>query len=165
MRRLSAFSVKCLLVCLAAAFFVIAGDAHGQTTCATHSPSSPPTDEDALIALYCATDGDNWRNRDNWLSAMALNSWHGVTATNDTVTGLDLRANNLSGTIPSDLGELDGLTELNLDHNNLSGTIPNRAWRTDQTGDSEVLEKSVRRYNTRRTWRTDQLDATEARYQ
>ena len=134
MRPLSAFSLKCFLVCLAAAFFVIAGDAHGQqTTCDMHTPSTPPTDRDALIALYCATDGANWAQKGSWLSAMALGNWDGVTATNngtadnnddDTVTGLSLTFNDLTGTIPTELGALTSLQWLTLDKNQLTGTIP-----------------------------------------
>ena len=30
------------------------------------------TDRDVLVALYHATDGDNWRDSDNWNSQLAF---------------------------------------------------------------------------------------------
>ena len=35
-------------------------------------------DRDALVELYNATDGDNWRRKDNWLSDHSVASWFGV---------------------------------------------------------------------------------------
>lgn len=42
--------------------------------------NSPTFEEqkEALIALYNATDGDNWNFRDNWLSEAPVTSWFGV---------------------------------------------------------------------------------------
>ena len=37
------------------------------------------TDRAALVALYNATDGANWRNNTNWLSPRPLGEWYGVT--------------------------------------------------------------------------------------
>lgn len=41
-----------------------------------------------------------------------------------SVTLLDLSANNLSGYIPNDIGDLTGLQSVNLSHNHLTGNIP-----------------------------------------
>ena len=80
---------------------------------------------DALEALYQDTDGDNWTNNRNWLSNAPLDSWHGVTTDrNGRVVELDLAENELSGTIPPELGSLIYLEDLNLSQNQLSGTIP-----------------------------------------
>ena len=66
-----------------------------------------------LVALYEATDGDNWTNNTNWLSDRPLGEWHGVTTdANGRVTRLDLRANELTGAIPQTLGQLQNLTIL-----------------------------------------------------
>ena len=83
------------------------------------------TDEVALIALYQATDGNNWVSNRNWLSNRPIGTWYGVvTDENDRVIELDLSENELNGTIPSDLGHLTYLEYLDLSENQLSGTIP-----------------------------------------
>ena len=103
------YSIKCFLISLAVAFFVLAGNAHGQTTCDNHMPTDTPSDRDVLIILYCATGGANWITKNNWLSSQALNSWQLVTATGTTVKKINLYDNRLTGAIPSELGELGSL--------------------------------------------------------
>ena len=78
-----------------------------------------------LIALYDATDGANWNNNTNWKTDKPLSEWHGVQ-TNDAgrVTGLRLDWNRLSGSLPSELGQLTNLKKLGLSDNELSGAIP-----------------------------------------
>ncbi|MCP4109089.1 MAG: hypothetical protein GY749_26765, partial [Desulfobacteraceae bacterium] len=78
----------------------------------------------ALIALYNSTDGDNWTNNTNWLTDEALSAWYGITLTDGRVTKIDLPSNNLSGTIPPEIGNLINLSDLFLTNNQLSGTIP-----------------------------------------
>ncbi len=86
------------------------------------SPSA--SDSLALIALYDATDGDNWTNNTNWKTG-PVSSWLGISTKNNRVTGIDLMANNLVGTVPGDIGNLTELTYLGLTNNNqLSGSIP-----------------------------------------
>ena len=82
-------------------------------------------DRDVLVALYNATNGASWTNSTNWLSDRPLSEWHGVTTdAYGRVTELNLIDNELSGSIPSELGNLANLTELNLSSNQLSGSIP-----------------------------------------
>ena len=83
------------------------------------------TDRDALVALYNATDGDNWYDNTNWLSDAPLGQWYGVTTDSDgRVTRVSLPVNNLSGKLPEDLGILRRLTHLVLRGNELTGEIP-----------------------------------------
>ena len=89
--------------------------------------TNTPTDRDALVALYNATDGPNWRiSRNlNWLSDKPLGEWRGVhTDGNGRVTGLNLHDNQLSGEIPGELGNLSNLEWLDLNGSQLSGEIP-----------------------------------------
>ena len=94
----------------------------------------PPrsADRDVLEVLYNSTDGPNWRISTNWLTDNDLSTWHGVTVTNGRVTGVNLEGNNLTGTIPAELGNLSHLTHLYLASNQLSGTTP-RNWVTCPT--------------------------------
>ena len=91
----------------------------------TRIATDASTDRDALVALYQATDGDNWTNSDSWLSDKPISEWHGVTLDDEgRVSELVLYENQLSGHIPPELGNLSNLTVLNLYSNQLSGTIP-----------------------------------------
>ena len=90
-------------------------------------------DEAALVALYNATDGPNWRNNTNWLTDAPLGDWSGVSAnritSNDRVVGecvtvLSLGNNQLIGEMPAELGNLLSLERLSLNDNQLSGEIP-----------------------------------------
>ena len=84
-----------------------------------------PSDRDVLIALYNATDGENWKKDTDWLSPYALDDWHGVTTDKEgNVTELRLLGNRLTGPIPAVLGRLSNLTLLSLSSNELTGPIP-----------------------------------------
>ena len=80
--------------------------------------SSPESDREALVALYNATDGQNWREKRNWLSDKPLGKWEDVaTDDNARVIVLDLIENHLSGEIPLELGSLASLGSLVLGEN------------------------------------------------
>ena len=78
----------------------------------------------ALVDLYNSTNGSGWTDKTNWLSANPVSTWNGVTVTGNRVSGINLSANNLVGTIPSSIGNLSSLTQLQLFDNQLSGSIP-----------------------------------------
>ena len=86
---------------------------------------SAETDREALVALYNATDGENWYRTYNWLGDAPIGQWRGVT-TNvyGRVAHLRVSDNGLSGEIPAELGSLSNLESLSLTDNDLSGCIP-----------------------------------------
>ena len=82
------------------------------------------SDREVLEILYTSTGGENWTDTTNWVSEQALSEWFGV-ATNEAgkVVGLSLANNNLEGSIPGELSELDDLAILDLGHNSLTGPL------------------------------------------
>ena len=85
----------------------------------------PLDDRAALVALYNATGGDDWEDNDNWLTDALLDEWDGVTTDEDgRVIVLDLAGNDLTGSIPPELGDLSELEVLELNSNLLTGTLP-----------------------------------------
>ena len=82
-------------------------------------------ERDALVALYNSTDGANWKDNTGWMGEVGTECrWYGVTCLSASVTQLSLFSNSLTGTIPSELGNLINLEWLSLYNNSLSGTIP-----------------------------------------
>lgn len=83
----------------------------------------PPAQRAALVALYNSTNGANWTNNSNWLSADE-STWFGVEVTGCDITSIVLIDNNLQGTIPTEIGDLPNLLDLELSYNKLSGSLP-----------------------------------------
>ena len=100
------------------------------TTAPPPPPPSPPVQTDtsdraALIALFNATDGPSWSENRHWNTTRTIRDWRGVVTDRDGfVTELVLSDNDLSGTLPAELGDLTRLSRLELDDNQLSGPIP-----------------------------------------
>jgi len=88
----------------------------GCTTCRT-------TDSLALIALYNAADGPNWKN--TWNLEAPIDTWFGIE-TNEygCVTAITFRPDHLlKGTIPVELGQLALMEKLSLE-GQFTGSIP-----------------------------------------
>ncbi|MDE2795014.1 MAG: hypothetical protein OXL34_09370 [Gemmatimonadota bacterium] len=82
-------------------------------------------DRAALMALYDATDGENWKDNTNWGTDADLDEWYGVWTWDGRVDQLVIRDNGLSGQIPAALEGLTALGRLDLSyHPNLKGSIP-----------------------------------------
>ena len=89
------------------------------------APDEDPQERAALMALYDATNGNNWTNSTNWGTDEPVGHWHGVRTDGvGRVLLLELQENNLTGPIPPELGRLSNLRTLDLHSNNLTGSIP-----------------------------------------
>ncbi len=107
-------------------------------TTAAPPPPPPPlephtAERAALIALYNATNGTRWHEQRNWNTPGSIRNWQGVSTNSaGLVTELSLSDNDLSGTLPPELGDLAQLRRLVLDDNKLTGPIPPELGRLDQ---------------------------------
>jgi len=109
----------------------------------------PQNECDTLVEIYNATNGPDWTDRvtNNWNITNNPCTWTGITCTDEHVTRItrkqqnlvgtlpklsaftklqifDLANNQVSGSIPSDLNALTQLQEFNLWGNELTGPIP-----------------------------------------
>jgi Leucine-rich repeat (LRR) protein len=121
------FSVTIALIC-AVFVFAMQADVVKASSINTFSCTDvieiPQIECEALVALYNITNGGGWTDHSNWLVISTPNEWYGVTVEAGHVTQLDLSSNQLSGSIPPQLGNLTSLKKLNLHSNQLSGSIP-----------------------------------------
>jgi hypothetical protein len=92
-------------------------------------PSDPVTDSLALVALYQSTGGDVWTNDANWLSGN-VETWFGVTVNGQSITAVELPANNLRGSVADPLVDILSLQTVNLSANKLTG-IPDFSLNTE----------------------------------
>ncbi len=108
-------------------------------------------DSTILMAVYQATNGDDWFNNQAWGDSDILNNWFGVETNADgCVTCLNLSGpsdpclesngsgNNLVGSIPNIIGELSHLEHLNLSGNALIGEIPDEIGQLGQLNSLSV---------------------------
>lgn len=103
--------------CLILIFLIVAASANTSIT----------TDQDALLALKAhITHGPTNFFAKNWNTSNPVCNWTGVAcdAHSHRVTALDISHLNLTGTIPSQLGNLSSLQTLYFHDNRLSGSFP-----------------------------------------
>jgi hypothetical protein len=81
-----------------------------------------------MATLYFSTNGYSWRKDNGWLSNEDECDWFSSAKNscdeNGRLRELDLRDNQLEGTLPVELSWLQSLLRLNLRDANIGGTIP-----------------------------------------
>ena len=99
------------------------GDACDVYDCAAQT-AIPEQECQALVDLYNSNNGGGWTYYYSWLTGSDPCNWYGVFCTGGHVTSLYLDENQLTGSIPPELGNLTNLVELDLSTNQLTGSIP-----------------------------------------
>ncbi len=90
----------------------------------TAATGLPQAECKALVAIYTATGGAEWKNNTGWLASTAPCTWYGITCASEHVTSISLPGNNLRGPLPSEIAALTGLTRLFLYDNALTALPP-----------------------------------------
>ena len=64
-------------------------------------------DRATLVNFYNALGGQYWTRKNNWLVGdPCTNNWYGLSCIGSNVDGINMQANNLTGTIPADFNIL-----------------------------------------------------------
>jgi hypothetical protein len=79
-----------------------------------------------LCMVYLQFDGRNWQQNQNWLNETVVCNWFGVSCSFlSRITRIELPANGLNGSFPTELSYMPFLRELVLSRNpDMVGTIP-----------------------------------------
>ncbi|MEP4093948.1 RHS repeat-associated core domain-containing protein [Reichenbachiella sp.] len=89
----------------------------------------------ALKDLYESTNGaTDWTDKSGWPTSEAewntitnvnqTTGWKGVSVVAEDITGIDLPGNNLTGTLPTAIGDLKKLQYIYMNDNAVAGSIP-----------------------------------------
>lgn len=96
----------------------------------------------ALMDLFHATNGPQWKNKSNWGSDATLDSWYGITTNKyGAIVKIILSSNNLHGSIPETISYLESLIEIDVRLNQIFGAIP------ETLGHIKSLKKINLQYN------------------
>ncbi|WP_299114934.1 T9SS type A sorting domain-containing protein [uncultured Winogradskyella sp.] len=114
-------------------------------------------EKDALMVFYNALDGPNWSDNTNWGTTEPVRTWANVTTAGNKVIGLDFFGiSGLNGQIPSEIEDLINLEYLSLAlSENITGPIPTsignlsqlKRLRLQGTGNSGTLPASIGNLN------------------
>ena len=106
------------------------------------------SERQALVDLYLATNGDDWKKNENWLSGDPCDShWYGISTPlnpcTTSVRALSLEYNSLEGTLPSSLGNLSQLQTIHLYDNTLNGTLPSSLGDLSRLQEMSMFENGI----------------------
>ncbi|HEY3402416.1 MAG TPA: RHS repeat-associated core domain-containing protein [Ohtaekwangia sp.] len=88
---------------------------------------------ETLKAFYDSLGGSGWTTKTNWPASgtwpkhmynTQFNNWYGITIANGDVTKINYNLNNLTGFIPSTIGNLKKLDYFRALNNHITGKIP-----------------------------------------
>ena len=107
--------------------------AENQTDDIVNAPSRSPCNYFSIVSgrertilneFFVATNGKYWTGNRHWTTRTSRKEWQGLTlGSHRSVSCLRLANNELKGSIPVSLGELNHLNELSLGGNQLYGKI------------------------------------------
>ena len=100
------------------------------------------TDSVTLLALFDSTGGASWSAKTNWGTGQ-LSSWYGVTLEDGRVSSLVLKSNNLTGSLPPEIGNLTHLSVLQLQNNSLDGVLPDEIGAIDSLTDLRLSNNQL----------------------
>jgi hypothetical protein len=103
-------------------------------------------DLEALIAFYNATEGSEWSHNEGWLSDDPICDWYGVSCGwlgQNGVVAIELPHNNLSGSLPSAIGDFEILQILDLNANHLEGPVPKELGGLQNLGELRLSENQL----------------------
>lgn len=108
--------ISCLLLLLAGC--------SGENEFCDQVQGIPKVECRALLALYNSTDGPNWLDKRGWNDSHEPCKWYGVKCADGHVTSITLNVNDMSGTLPPELGDLEKLEVLVAYFNYMVGPLP-----------------------------------------
>jgi len=76
-----------------------------------------------IVRFYLNNGGDSWNNNTGWLSSLNHCDWHDIQCEWNMIRYMDLENNNIIGSFPSDLGEIERFHTLKLAGNKMTGPI------------------------------------------
>ena len=110
----------------------------------------PQKEYEALIAIYNKLGGTYWQTKwDVTKGNNVYEGWHGVVIEDGHVVEINLSDNNLSGQIPSEIGDFSKLRVLNLANNNngyyknIKGNIPSEIGRLTELEDLRIFNQAL----------------------
>jgi hypothetical protein len=102
----------------------------GSSSSGSNSSNMDPTERYTMAVFYYATNDGSWTRSDNWLSSASVCDWYGITCNSNSsssiqhVTEIRLPNNNVTGSLPPELGALREMSYFDVFLNKLNGVIP-----------------------------------------
>jgi len=104
-------------------YILCVGIVAASNSCASHDDAS---DCAALVAFAKSTGYQGWHNNKGWLTGSSICTWYGIKCgskqslsagkkAGGRVSEISLKSNNLKGSLPPQIGDLQSLTKLDLD--------------------------------------------------